>query len=162
VTLADTSAYVLVASLNEIDVARVKEGQEATLSFDAFGPENKVTGRVGAIPSYGRYNNGIAEYPVRIALDGLELPVMEGMGASISIPLGVRQDVLIIPAAAIDYYPDGTYVNVVKGEQVERRRVELGVGDGITVEVVEGLEMGEVVRVRLVGNQLYGAVVRGG
>jgi len=156
VTLADTSAYVVAASVSELDIARVQAGMEATLTFDAFGTESPVTGYLGDIPAYGRYSNGVSEYPITIALDDVSLPLYDGMSATISIPLSVRQNVLVIPAAAVDYFWDGTYVNVVNGDQVESRRVVLGVGDGITVEVVDGLEEGEVVRMRLIGNQVYG------
>lgn len=156
VVLADTSAYVVVANLNELDVARVSEGMEVTMTFDAFGPDAKVTGHLGEIPAYGRFENGVSVFPVSIAIDAVEMQVMEGMGASITVPLGVRANVLTIPASAVDYWVDATYVNVVTGDTVERREVVLGVGDGVTVEVLEGLEEGEVVRVRLIPNRIYG------
>ncbi len=156
VVLADTSAYVVVANLSELDVARVVEGMDVMMTFDAFGPDARVTGQLGEIPRYGRFENGMSAFPVSIAIKDMELPVMEGMGASITVPLGERTNVLTIPAAAVDYWVDATYVNVVVGDTVERREVVLGVGDGVTVEVVEGLEDGEVVRVRLIPNRVYG------
>jgi RND family efflux transporter MFP subunit len=156
VTLADTSAYVVVANLSEFDIARVSEGLEVMLGFDAFGPETKIPGRLGEIPKYGRYENGVATFPVSIAIDNLEMQVLEGMGATINVPLGVRTDVLTIPAAAVEYWGTENFVNVVVGDTVERRAVVLGVGDGVTVEVLEGLAEGDVVRVRLIGNQIYG------
>jgi multidrug efflux pump subunit AcrA (membrane-fusion protein) len=112
---------------------------------------------VGGIPRYGRYVNGLAEFPVQIAIDDMTLPVREGMGATISIPMGARENVLTVPAAAVEYGPDGSAVLVVEGDQVERRLIRVGVGDGITVEVLEGLQEGDTVRMRLVGNQVSGA-----
>ncbi|NLG28438.1 MAG: HlyD family efflux transporter periplasmic adaptor subunit [Chloroflexi bacterium] len=156
VTLADTSAYVVLANLGELDVARVREGQEVALLFDAFGPEAKLVGRLGEIPRYGRLENGVTVFPVKISIDEMTLPVFEGMGATVSVPLGVRENVLTVPAAAVDYWPEATYVNVVVDGEVEQREVVLGVGDGINVEVLEGLSEGEIVRMRLVGNQVYG------
>jgi multidrug efflux pump subunit AcrA (membrane-fusion protein) len=52
---------------------------------------------------------------------------------------------------AVQRDAEGVFVIVVEGRQTERRRVQLGITDGINIEVVEGLEKGEVVRMALQG-----------
>jgi SOS-response transcriptional repressor LexA len=63
--------------------------------------------------------------------------------------VGHKENVLVIPAAAVWEGMDGTFVNVVEGDEMNNRQIKTGVGDGVTVEVLEGLEEGEIVYFQL-------------
>ncbi|WP_395697722.1 efflux RND transporter periplasmic adaptor subunit [Methylocella sp.] len=52
------------------------------------------------------------------------------------------------PLSAILYGPEGAIVQAVRGDRVETRRVRLGLSDATQVEIVEGLEPGDVVVAR--------------
>jgi len=149
VTVADYSAFQVVAKVSELDVLKIKAGQEVTLTFDALDPETRLTGRLGEIPNYGRYEGGITYYQVGVTFDAGELPLKDGFAANISIPVGHKENVLVIPAAAIWEGREGTFVNVVEGDEMNNRQIKTGVGDGVTVEVLEGLEEGEIVYFQL-------------
>ncbi|MCG2769562.1 MAG: efflux RND transporter periplasmic adaptor subunit, partial [Anaerolineae bacterium] len=148
-TVADYSAFQVVANVSELDVLKIKAGQEVTLTFDALDPETRLTGRLGEIPNYGRYEGGITYYQVNVTFDAGELSLKDGFAANISIPVGHKENVLVIPAAAIWEGREGSFVNVVEGDEVNDRQIKTGVGDGVTVEVLEGLEEGEIVYVQL-------------
>ena len=66
-----------------------------------------------------------------------------------------------IPQAAVWETPGGTYVTVVGAEEPSQRAIKTGLGDGTYVEVVEGLEEGEVVQVQYRG-PMPGDVYKGG
>lgn len=149
IAVADYSAFQVVAKVSELDVLKIKAGQEVTLTFDALDPETRLTGRLGEIPSYGRYESGITYYQVDVIFDAGELPLKDGFAANISIPVGHKENVLVIPAAAIWESREGTFVNVVEGDEMNNRLIKTGVGDGVTVEVLEGLEEGEIVYYQL-------------
>jgi len=161
VSVADTSAFRILAKFSELDVLDLREGMEALLTFDALGPDVRLTGRLGEIPRYGKYENGVTYYEVMVDFDGGEVTLRDGFSANVSVPVGSKENVLVIPAAAVWEEPGGSSVIVLTEGEREVRRIKTGVGDGVTVEVVDGLQEGEVVEVQLRG-PLPGSVYMGG
>lgn len=83
---------------------------------------------------------------VRCAIPA-EQTVFAGLPATIGITVGTVEDALIVPTTAVQGGA-GTgrvWVDIGEGEP-EERTVTLGVSDGVNVEVVEGLEEGEMIR----------------
>ncbi len=150
VTLLDMSSMHVVARLSEVDVAPIHAGKEVELTFDAF-PGETLAGTLGEIPRFGTYENGITMFDVKVSFDASELPLRVGMGATVGVPLLRKEDVLMIPLMAVLRDEKGAYVFVVNGRKTELRRVELGISDGINIEVTDGLEQGDLVRATLSG-----------
>ena len=60
------------------------------------------------------------------------------------IVLDRRDDVLAVHEALLQFEDDGIYVEVERApQQFERRAIETGLSDGISIEVVSGLEEGD-------------------
>jgi HlyD family secretion protein len=149
-TMFSASSFYVLARVNEIEIAQLTAGQEAQLTVDALRGQ-MLAGQLGEIPSFGTYQNGLTVFDVKVTFAAGELPLWVGMSANVNVPLFRKEDVLIIPAMAVQRDVEGAFVIVVQGRRTERRRVQLGITDGINIEVVEGLEKGEVVRVALQG-----------
>ena len=64
-----TRQKVAEISLNEVDMAKIKVGQKATLTFDAV-PGLAIAGEVASIDSVGEISQGVVTYMVKIAFDG--------------------------------------------------------------------------------------------
>ncbi len=150
VTVVDTSSTYILARLSEVDVTQVLAGQEVQLTFDAF-PGETLTGVLGEIPGFGTYENGLTLFDLKVTFEPSALPLRIGMGATVGVPLLRKEDVLIVPAMAVQRDAEGPHVFVVKGQKTERRAVEVGISDGIDIEITGGLEEGEVVRVPFYG-----------
>jgi RND family efflux transporter MFP subunit len=150
VTVLDTSSIHVLARLSEVDVAQIHAGKEVQLTFDAF-PGETLAGTLGEIPGFGTYENGVTLFDVRVSFDGSVLPLRVGMGATVGVPLLRKEDVLMVPLMAVHRDEQGAYVFVVNGQKTQLRRVELGISDGINIEVTSGLEQGELVRATLSG-----------
>jgi multidrug resistance efflux pump len=85
VTLGDlTTPYVETTDLNEIDVARVRAGQVASVSFDAF-PENVFTGRVTRTAPMAKPGSGGVTYSAIVELDDASPEIRWGMTAFVDI-----------------------------------------------------------------------------
>ena len=154
-TLADDSEIHVVAQVSELDMGIIKEGLEVQVILEAFGDQGRMSARLGPIPQYGRYQDGITVFDVPIYLDS-DLPGLRlGMSARVAIPVGVALDVLYVPIHAVYSGIDGSFVFVPSGDDVEQRPVKTGVSDGIMVEVTEGLEEGETVIVPTYGSGIY-------
>lgn len=86
--LADFSQWVVeTTDLTELDVAKVAEGSEVTVSFDAI-PGVEITGEVTYVSLQSTLSQGDVVYEVSIALpagEAAELPIRWGMTAFVDI-----------------------------------------------------------------------------
>jgi HlyD family secretion protein len=146
--------------VSDVDVAKVSEGQQVRVRFDAFHDQEPLVGTVGKVPLYGTVQQGMTIYRVPVAFEPGQMRPRIGMSANIAVPLATKEDVLTVPLMAIQYDRKGPYVLVVTGEETEPRHVELGIGDGIHVEVISGLENGDMIRVPMHGPMGPGGYVR--
>ncbi len=149
--LADFRELRLEAQVTEVDVPKIELGQQVRVSFDMY-PGQLFTGRVLDLPRQAINQSGIAYYRVITTLEHGQSTIRLGMYGNARVVIGQRDNVLTIPSAAIRYNPMGeTYVDLRKGENsIEERAVEIGMNDGIQVEVVAGLAEGDTVMVPLV------------
>jgi HlyD family secretion protein len=104
-TLAeDLSQMELQVDVDEADVARVKEGQEATFTVDAWpGREfEAVITRVG----YGsQEKDGVVSYITVLAVNNDDLSLRPGMTGTADIITLVRANTLLVPNAALRFTP---------------------------------------------------------
>jgi len=144
ICLLDPSEIKMNGVIDEIDISKVKLGQEADIILDAL-PDKEVRGRVTFISQAGTIQTGVVSYKTIITLENPDEELRDGMSATAEIILDRHENVLLIPNRAIQGSWDSPWVEVLANEQVEQRRVELGLSDGVKTEVLSGLEEGESV-----------------
>jgi len=155
ITLVDNSRFHVEVEVDEIDVAQLSEGQPVEVTLDAL-PDVVLSGTVECIApaaaglasiGTGLAAPGAVSYDMTIALDETDAPVRAGMSASVIVMVREVTDVLLIPTwvVRIDRHTGQTYVQRQVGEQTERVDVELGVRGNGVVQVLSGLEEGDVV-----------------
>jgi HlyD family secretion protein len=93
-------------SVDEADISRIKLGQQATFSVDAY-PEQKFVGKVVQIRSAPVVNQNVVTYVVVVNVDNDEMKLMPGMTANVSIVVAKKDDVVKIPPAALRFKPKG-------------------------------------------------------
>jgi HlyD family secretion protein len=150
-------------SLNEIDVAKVKIGQDANLTFDAF-PDFKIKGKIVEISTEGKEEQGVVSYEVKIALEKENKEIKPGMSVNAEIIVDRKENVLLVPNSAIKSDKMGKYVEVVKNYEIERKKlfepvaisqnliekkyIKTGISNDEFTEVIEGLKEGEIIIIR--------------
>jgi RND family efflux transporter MFP subunit len=148
-----TKDKVAEISLNEIDAAKVAEGQKAELTFDAVDGL-AVEGTVSEIDLVGTVSQGVVSYAVKIAFDASDARVKPGMTVSASIVTQSKEGVVAVPSAAVKTVGDGSFVEVIDGVKPSRGAitsdvaphmvpVEVGLEGDESVEIVSGLAEGE-------------------
>jgi RND family efflux transporter MFP subunit len=155
VTLADLSNLRVKAVVDETDISQVEIGQETEITFDAF-PGQRFRGQVLEVPLQGKLTQNVLTYEVPVSLEGAAGAALKpGMTANLSIVVGRRQNVLLVPAMAVQLGEDGNTVKVQdspKGPATETR-VEVGLSDGTYTEVKRGLNEGDRVLVQYQASQ---------
>jgi len=135
-------------SLNEVDVAKVKVGQKATLTFDAVEGLS-ISGEVVEVDILGTASQGVVNYKVKIGFDTQDERIKPGMSLSAAIITEVKQDVLLAPNSAVKSQGDIRYVEMVADNNMTRRQtVEVGLSNDTMSEITSGLKEGEKIVVR--------------
>jgi HlyD family secretion protein len=149
VVLATTDPPLrLDMNVDEVDVARLAEGQLARLTFEAL-PGQEVTGTVTHIAPTATNAGGAVAYGVKISFDpgrSTELPVRLGMTADVKIVVARADGVLLVPNRAItaDREAGRYYVTRQRaGGATERLEVRIGLRDGSQTQILEGLDEGD-------------------
>jgi len=142
--IADVSLLVVRVQVSELDVVNLHAGTPAMVQLDAF-PNRDLGGTIRRVfPSADPVSRLV---PVEVALRSVPVgvDVRSGFLARVTFPLESRQDVLVVPASAVNVSETGPYVFLVQGDTLVRRDISIGLSTEGVVESTAGLEEGEVV-----------------
>ncbi len=145
-TMADMNRLVFRGTVDEIDVGRLREGMPVSISVGAL-PGHTVDGFLARISLKARTEESATVFPVEIGIQvPEEIQLRAGFSANADILMEERLDVLVVPERVVTFEGDSAWVEVPgSGESRVRRAIRTGLSDAITVEVLDGLEEGEVV-----------------
>ncbi len=140
-----TGAFpTVLVNLTEIDIPKVKIGNKATITFDAFAGKT-FTGQVISIDTVGMVSSGVTSYPTVIKLDTEVLGVLPNMSAQANIITDSRSDVLTVPSAAVQTQNGQATVRIMKNNIQQTVNVETGITSDSQTEIVSGLNEGDTV-----------------
>ena len=139
----DASPTITI-NLTEVDVPKVKVGNKATLTLDAF-PGKTYTGSVISIDTVGAVSSGVTTYPTVIKLDTQEPNIFSNMSVQANIITQVKDDTLIVPVSAVQSQNGQSFVRTMKNGKVSQTSVETGLSSGTQIEIVSGSSEGDVV-----------------
>lgn len=139
-----TKQKIAEISLNEIDAAKVKIGQKATLTFDAVEGLS-ITGEVLEIDTLGTVSQGVVTYKVKIGFDTQDERVKSGMSVSVAIITEAKQDVILVSNSAIKSNNSTQYVEVLVDNNLQSQFVETGLSNDTMTEIISGLKEGDKV-----------------
>jgi len=145
--VVDLSKYHITITVDEIDIAKVKVGQEVSITLDSL-PGVEVKGKVSRISPTSRLVNGVVSYDVRVDIDPSEAELRSGMTANASIVLERRSDVLLAPNWAIrrDRNTGKAYLTLQTGDQqAVEVEVKTGLRNDTFSEILSGAKAGDVV-----------------
>jgi HlyD family secretion protein len=134
------------ADVAESDVGRLRAGQPATFTVDAF-PRRTFQGRVAQLRKSPRHQHDDVTYTAVIAAPNGDLALLPGMSARVRIATETRADALKVPNSALGFRADEAALGLGRArvwrlDQATRRPVavdvQLGISDGAHTEVVEG------------------------
>jgi multidrug efflux pump subunit AcrA (membrane-fusion protein) len=165
--------------LNEIDVANVKVGQKATLSFDALS-DVSIAGQVLEVDVMGTATQGVVSYGVKIAFDTNVEAVKPGMSVTADIITEAKQDVLILSNSAVKFQRNSYYVELVEADEPLSQQllanvsgtilpkppklqfVEIGISNDLFSEIISGLKEGDIIVTSVVNQTAQTQETQGG
>ena len=158
IVVTDLSRLEVEAYVDETDIGKVKLGQTATVTVDAF-PGKTFTGKVFKSAAGSTIQEGVITYDVSVSINDPTQSLRPDMTANITIQTGHLSNVLTIPAVAVQTTVNGSFVKLAKkvnGQtQISLDPVKIGGTDGVNVQVLSGLTQGQ--QIVLAGGQVSSA-----
>ncbi len=130
---------IVQAQVDETDVGKVKLGQEAVITLDAY-PDISVKGKVDHIYYESKVVNNVTIYAVDIVPQEV-LPVFRsGMSANVNIIQERKEGVLLLAKEAIKHKDGKSFVLLKEnGGKPQRVEIKTGLSDDINAEIISGL-----------------------
>ena len=133
----------ITVNVVERDLPKIKEGQPSEIKIDAY-PDKVFEGVVERVCPVVDLTSRTALVEIKIPNDDYRLK--PGMFARIKILIKEKENVLTIPRDAIVKENSSNYAFVVNDDnKANRRKVELGLSENNKLEVISGLNEGELV-----------------
>ena len=162
----DLSEMRIDSSFAEADIGKIQPGQKVRFTVDAF-PNRNFTGEVQQIRLNPTTTQNVVTYNVRVSLQNPDEILLPGMTAYVNIAVAKRDDVLMVPNAALRFKPAETEesasekpaagekkrngegkskkrdtssgtVYVIDDKQLKPITVQLGITDNRNTEIVSG------------------------
>lgn len=147
--VADMNDMIFEGKVDESEVGRIRQGMPLEIVVGALD-NRRLKGTLEYISPKGLLEEGTVQFEIRASIvpeDGLF--VRAGSSANADIVLDRRDQVLALNEAWVKFENREPYVEVEVGPQTfERREVELGLSDGLMVEVISGVGPDEAVKGR--------------
>lgn len=146
------NGFEMTVTVDELDIIKVKPGQQAALVMDAL-PEKTYQAEVSRISQVGQSSGGITGYQVTLSVSGDE-QLKLGMNGTATILTGEQTGALLIPLAALQSDRQGSYVWLYREEYAATKEepgvktyVTTGLSDTDYAAVTSGLSAGDEVLV---------------
>jgi HlyD family secretion protein len=149
-TIADVGNMIFEGKVDESEVGKIKENLPLEITVGAI--ENKKFDAVlDYIAPKGVDENGAIQFEIKGTLTKKDSTfIRAGLSANASIILIRADSVMAVKEALIQYDPKtkSPFVEVEVGEQkFERKDIELGISDGINVEIKRGISESDKIKV---------------
>lgn len=141
-SIGNYSQLSILAQVNEVDIPKIKVGQQATVTLDAF-PNETFVGQVESVDSVGAISSGVVTYNVYINLISPPSAIKSGMSASVAIQTARADNVITVPSAAVQTENGASYVRVLKNGKVTSVPVTTGISDDTNTEITAGINVGD-------------------
>ena len=143
-TVSPQDTASLTITLDEQDIAKVAVGQKATVKVEALSGQS-FEAEVTEVSGHGANSGGSSKFTAK-----LELPkakdMLDGMSATASLPMLEKKDIPTIPVVALAEEGAQTVVYTAldkEGNLINPVPVTIGISDGLTAEILEGLQIGD-------------------
>lgn len=152
----DLTNMQVVADVDEADIGDVKEGERVTFTVDAY-PDDTFEGEVKQVRQEATTTNNVVTYEVVISAPNADLKLKPGLTANVTIYTAERKGVLSVPSKALRFTPQKETVGKMKivdvanaknkvwtieGNSIVAHKVNIGMTDGTSTQIVSGIAEG--------------------
>ncbi|MBT8285204.1 MAG: efflux RND transporter periplasmic adaptor subunit [Flavobacteriaceae bacterium] len=149
-TIADLTQMIFEGQVDEGEVGKLKVGMPLEISLGAI-EDQKLEAKLKFIAPKGVEEAGAVQFKIEgdVATND-SIFIRAGYSANASLVLEKKDSIMVIPEALLqfDKENDKPYVEIATGDQqFERRDIEIGISDGVNVEIISGLTEEDKVKI---------------
>jgi len=149
-TIADMSLMIFEGKVDEAEVGKIKEGKDIKIILGAI-QDKDFPAKLSFVAPKGVEENGAVQFTIKADVNIEQgTNIRAGYSANAEIELENKDSVFSIREALLQYdrITDKPFVEIQTGEgQFKRQDVKIGLSDGINVEVLEGVNEGDKIKV---------------
>lgn len=148
-TIANMKDLLFKGKIDEIEVGKIHEGMPVKIIIGALD-RLTLDATIEYVSPKAVVEGGSSLFTVEAAIKLEDISnIRAGMSANAEIITGSAYNVLAVPESSVVFVGDSAFVDVVENETsriTTRRAVDIGVSNGINVEIKKGLSEHEYVR----------------
>jgi RND family efflux transporter MFP subunit len=149
ISIIGTGKFLIESYVAEADIAKIKVGNMARVTLDAYGTDAFFDATLIKIDISSTVLEGVATYKTTFEFTGEDARILPGLTANIDVLSGERDGVLYVPTRNITSREGRKYVKLLTNEKegiVEEVEVKTGLrgSDGRT-EILSGVREGDLV-----------------
>jgi len=145
-TVANMDDLIFDGNIDETEVGRLHIGLPVRISVGAL-QDVHFDAALEYISPKATESNGTNLFEIKASVKvPSDVTIRSGYSANAEIVLQEVHDVITLAESAIQWEGDSTFVYVKEGEEWAKRVVTTGLSDGVTIEVKNGIALGDKVR----------------
>ena len=143
-SIANMNDLIFIGKVDETEVGKIAEGNAINLIIGAM-QDTKCSAVLEYISPKGMLDNGATTFEIKAAVkNNTDNFIRSGYSSNGEIIVNKRDSVLSIPENCLEFVEDSAFVHVLKTakdgkDTYEKTHVQLGLSDGIYVEVLSGI-----------------------
>ncbi|MBU3668403.1 MAG: efflux RND transporter periplasmic adaptor subunit [Candidatus Taylorbacteria bacterium] len=146
ISMISSAGYEIESFVSESDIAKVSVGQPAKVTLDAYGKEVIFKATVGEVDPAETVQDGVSTYKTKLQFVENDPRIRSGMTANTTIQTAEKAGTVIVPQEALFLEGGEKVVTVeVDGKRVNKNVVTGGINAEGKIEIVSGLNIGDVV-----------------
>jgi HlyD family secretion protein len=149
--IADMHSVHIEAGIDEIDIGKIRPGQEAIVIAEAY-PQKRFKGKIVRLAPEARVEQNVTLFDVIVEVENAEGLLKSGMNANVEISIVNKEHVLLVPTIALQPpqargNPALRTVFLKQENSFQPHEVEIGLMSFKDAEVISGLKAGDIVGV---------------
>ena len=149
-TVADMSQMIFEGKVDESEVGKLEEGKDIIVVLGAIN-EKEFPAVLTFVAPKGVEQNGAVQFTIKADVDiDSSTRIRAGYSANAEIELESKDSVLVIKEALLQFnrITEKPFVELLKENgRFQTKNVEIGISDGINVEIIEGIKEGDEIKI---------------
>jgi RND family efflux transporter MFP subunit len=145
ISLISTGIFQIESNVPEVYVAQIKVENTANITLDAYGEGVSFEAKVVAIDPAPTLVDGVSNYKTTLQFLSADDRIRSGMTAKSKIITSSIANTFVVPHSAILTVNGEKFIDVMEDTQAVRRKVSVGASSLTEIQIIDGLNDGDVV-----------------
>ncbi len=149
-TIADMSKMIFEGKVDEAEVGKLEEGKEIKVILGAIN-EKEFPAKLTFVAPKGKEENGAVQFTIKADVKvESSTKIRAGYSANAEIEMESKDSVLVIKESLLQFnrITEKPFVEIQEGDgKFKKKNVETGLSDGINIEITDGVEEGDKIKV---------------